>query len=246
MHRFFVRPADIGASQLRLSGDEAAHLVRVLRLGRGAQICAFDGGGREYVAVVEQVEADHVCCRILAQAEAASTRPVSISLGQGLPKAEKFEWVIQKATELGVAEIVPLLTERAVPQLTGARVVAKQARWQKIAREACKQCGQTTLPDLWPPTRLEEFFRASRGADLKLMCWEEEKQRRLRTVLQACEQVSAVAVLVGPEGGLTPEEAAQGEACGFIPVGLGTRILRAETAGVVAVALLQHRFGDLG
>jgi 16S rRNA (uracil1498-N3)-methyltransferase len=246
MRRFFVRPEDVWPSELHLSGDEAAHLGRVLRLGPGAQISAFDGRGHEYVAVVEQVEADRVRCRILQRMEPAPPTPVSVSLGQGLPKAEKFEWVIQKATELGVVEVVPLLTDRSVPQLTGARLAAKLARWEKIAREACKQSGRATVPRLWPPMRLEAFFSAFQSADLKLVLWEGERRRRLRAVLDAYAQAATIAVVVGPEGGLTPEEVAQGEPYGFLPVGLGARILRTETASLVAVALLQHRFGDLG
>ena len=246
MRRFFVRPDDVERSTLRLSGHEAVHLVRVLRLGPGAHISAFDGRGREYMAVVDQVNADQVHCHILQQTEAAPPSSVSISLGQGLPKAERFDWVIQKATELGVAQIVPLLTERTVPQLMGSRLATKQARWERIAREACKQSGQATVPHLWPPTRLEEFFVAFQGAEVKLIFWEGEKRRRLKTVSQAYEQVAAVAVVVGPEGGLTPAEVAQGESHGFLSVGLGERILRTETASLIAVALLQHCFGDLG
>lgn len=246
MHRFFVRPDDVQCSTLRLSGQEAEHLVRVLRLGPGAHISAFDGRGHEYEAVVDQVAADYVRCHILHQTETVPTAPVSISLGQGLPKAEKFEWVIQKATELGVAEVVPLLTTRTVPQLRGSRIATRQTRWERIAREACKQSGRTTIPRIWPPTPLEEFFLTFRSTEVKLMFWEGEKRRHLKTVLQADAQVAAVAVVVGPEGGLTSAEAAQGEAYGFLPVGLGARILRTETASLIAVALLQYHFGDLG
>jgi 16S rRNA (uracil1498-N3)-methyltransferase len=246
MHRFFVRPEDVRPSELLLSGDERTHLVHVLRLGPGAQIYAFDGRGHEYVAEVAQVAADWVRCHILRHPEAGPRMPVLISLGQGLPKGEKFDWVIQKTTELGVAEIVPVLSERAVPQITGARVMTKQRRWEKIAREACKQSGRATLPRLWPPTRLKEFFIAFQGAELKLIFWEHEKRQRLTSVLQGHERLATIALIVGPEGGLTPEETAQGEAYGFRPVGLGERILRTETASLVAVALLQHRFGDLG
>jgi 16S rRNA (uracil1498-N3)-methyltransferase len=245
MRRFFVRPENVGPSQLCLAGDEVGHLVRVLRLGPGAHIRAFDGRGREYVAVVKQVAADRVLCDILQRLEAVATA-VSISLGQGLLKAEKFEWVIQKTTELGVADVVPLLTQRSVPRLAGSRAAAKQARWEKIAREACKQSGRAAIPRLWPPTPLPDFFTAFQGADVKLMFWEGEKRRRLKAVVSAYEGAATVAVVVGPEGGLTSQEAAQGEAYGFLAVGLGERILRAETAGLLAVALLQHHFGDFG
>ena len=246
MRRFFVRPEDVGADVLRLRDDEAAHLARVLRLGPGAQVSVFDGHGHEYTVLVERLESDSVVCQILHHTAAQSTHMLSITLGQGLPKAEKFEWVIQKTTELGVSEIVPVITDRVVPHISLRHMPAKAGRWEKLARAACKQCGRATVPCLWPPTPLDTFFAAAQSADLKLMLWEGEDRQRLRTVLTASEPVASVAVLVGPEGGLTAQEVARGEGYGFRAVGLGNRVLRTETAGVVAVAILQYQFGDLG
>jgi 16S rRNA (uracil1498-N3)-methyltransferase len=246
MRRFFVRPEDVEGHELRLRGDEVNHLARVLRLGRGAQVVVFNGQGHEYVAMVERFEADGVVCRILCDTEVQPTRAVSITLGQGLPKAEKFAWVIQKTTELGVSEIVPLLTERVVPHVSQDHIATKVGRWEKLAREACKQSGRATVPNLWPPTPLQTFFTSFQSAGLKLVLWEGDHRRALRTVLAASEPVASVAVVVGPEGGLTAQEVARGEAYGFLTVGLGNRILRTETAGLIAVALLQYQFGDLG
>lgn len=246
MRRFFVRPDDVGARELRLRAEEADHLARVLRLGPGEQVAAFDGCGREYVTVVERLEPKGVVCRILSDVTSPSPSTVSITLGQGLPKAEKFDWVVQKATELGVSDIVPLITDRVVPALSGPRAARKVDRWERLAREACKQCGRATVPHLRPPTPLEVFFASCQGAELKLVLWEGEETRLLRRVLATSGRVASVAVVVGPEGGLTPQEVARGEAYGFVATGLGKRILRTETAGVVVVALLQFRFGDLG
>jgi 16S rRNA (uracil1498-N3)-methyltransferase len=246
MRRFFVRPEDVGAHELRLRSDEADHLARVLRLGPGVEIAVFDGCGREYVARIERLETTGVVCRILQCAAQPTGPAVAITLGQGLPKAERFEWVIQKTTELGVSDLVPLITDRTVPHASRSHGVGKVTRWQKLAREACKQCGRATVPQLWPPTPLETFLVSFRSAELKLICWEGEATRPLRTVLATSAPVASVAVVVGPEGGLSPREVACGEALGFQAVGLGKRVLRTETAGVVAVALLQYRFGDLG
>jgi 16S rRNA (uracil1498-N3)-methyltransferase len=246
MRRFFVRPEDVGPTELHLRGDEANHLARVLRLGPGTQVAVFDGYGREYLAIVERLEAEGVACRILHQTERQPRDLVSITLGQGLPKADKFDWVIQKTTELGVSEIVPVITARVVPQVSKRYVATKVARWEKLAREACKQSGRASMPRLWPPTPLDTFFASFQHTDLKLMLWEAKDTRPLRTVLAAAEQVASVAVVVGPEGGLTAPEVTHGKAFGFLTVGLGERILRPETAGLVAVALLQYRFGDLG
>jgi 16S rRNA (uracil1498-N3)-methyltransferase len=246
MRRFFVRPEDIGEVALRLRGDEADHLVRVLRLGPGAQIMAFDGHGHEYMALVERLEGDSVVCQILHHTAAQPAHLLSIVLGQGLPKAEKFEWVIQKSTELGVSEIVPVITARVVPRISPRQLPAKADRWEKLARAACKQSRRATVPQLWPPTPLESFLSTFQNADLKFMLWEREDRQLLRTVLTAAERVASVAVLVGPEGGFTTQEVARGEGYGFRVVGLGRRILRTETAAVVAVAILQYQFGDLG
>jgi 16S rRNA (uracil1498-N3)-methyltransferase len=246
MRRFFARPEDVGEHELRLRGDEANHLARVLRLRPGAQVVVFNGRGHEYTAMVERLEPDGVVCRILRQAKVQLAQTVSITLGQGLPKAEKFAWLIQKTTELGVSEIVPLITERVVPQLSTHQAATKLARWEKLAREACKQSGRATVPRLWPPTPLQTFFTSFQGSDLKLVLWEGEKTRPLSTILAASERVASVAVVIGPEGGLTLQEVAHAEAYGFLAVGLGQRILRTETAGLVAVALLQYQIGDLG
>jgi 16S rRNA (uracil1498-N3)-methyltransferase len=246
MRRFFVRPEDVSEGELHLRGDEAAHLARVLRLGPGAQVVVFDGHGHDYVTLVERIESEDVVCRILHDAAVQPAPAVSITLGQGLPKAEKFDWVIQKTTELGVAEIAPLITDRVIPHLSRPHMARKVGRWEKLAREACKQSGRATVPHLWSPTPLETFFAACQRAELKLVLWEGENTRLLRTILAASVPVASVAVVVGPEGGLTLPEVACGEAYGFLVVGLGKRILRTETAGVVAVALLQYRFGDLG
>ncbi len=245
MRRFLVHPEHVGQGALSLTGDEAVHLTRVLRLGPGAQIIAFDGVGYEYTVVVERCDTDAVLCRIIQQREVHPTPAVQIVLGQGLPKARKLEWVIQKTTELGVAEIVPLLTERVVPHISGSGAM-KHARWEKVAREASKQSGRSTLPRVWPLTPLEEFFSSFQTADLKLLLWEGEHARRLRDVFAESERVVSIAVVVGPEGGVALQEVSQGERYGFVPVALGSRILRTETAGLVAVSLLQHRFGDLG
>jgi 16S rRNA (uracil1498-N3)-methyltransferase len=245
MRRFFVRPEDVGAHELRLQGDEVAHLARVLRSGPGVQIVAFDGLGHEYVATVERLEADGAICQIMCHRDVRPTQTVSITVGQGLPKVDKFEWVIQKTTELGVAAIVPLTTARAVPQLSAAHRAAKLARWEKLAREACKQCGRSTVPRLHSLTSLHTFFTTFQRSDLKLVLWEGEKTRRLRSVLTTSAPVASAAIIIGPEGGLTPQEVAEGESYGFFAVRLGERILRTETASVVAVALLQHYFGDL-
>lgn len=246
MRRFFVRPEDVNGSELRLREDEAAHLVRVLRLRPGSSIVAFDGLGRDYEAMIQRSTEAEVVCRIVRQRYTQPAQVVSIALGQGLPKADTFEWIIQKTTELGITEIVPLLTERVVPQLAARAVDRKVARWEKLAREACKQCERSVIPRLSPPLPLESFYLTFQQADLKLICWEGAGTRRLQPILTACGPIASVAIVIGPEGGLTAAEVRKGESYGFCIAGLGERILRTETASMTIIALLQYHFGDLG
>jgi 16S rRNA (uracil1498-N3)-methyltransferase len=246
MRRFFVRPEDVHGPELRLRQDETVHLARALRLGPGTCIVAFDGLGHEYEATVERLGDAEVLCRIVRQREARAAHTLSIALGQGLPKADTFEWIIQKTTELGVAEIVPLLTDRVVPHMAARRIDAKVTRWQKLAREACKQCGRSAVPRLSPPTALETFCLTFSQVDLKLLLWERAGTRPLRPILEACGPIASAALIIGPEGGLTRAEVDRGESYGFCVVSLGERIMRTETASMAMVALLQYLFGDLG
>jgi len=246
MRRFFVRPEDVGEFELRLQGDEAAHLLHALRLRPGTSIVAFDGLGHEYMATIERLDEDEVVCHITCQRASPPVQDVSITLGQGLPKGDTFEWVIQKTTELGVTALVPLLTERVVPRWSAHHASAKKVRWERLAREACKQCGRATVPRLSSPMSLDTFCITFQQADLRLLLWEQERRRHLRTILGASGEVASVAIIIGPEGGLTPTEVARGESYGFLTVSLGERILRTETASMTIVALLQHRFGNLG
>jgi 16S rRNA (uracil1498-N3)-methyltransferase len=233
---------------LSVAGEEAAHLTRVLRLGRGASCSLFDGSGRIAEARVESAKHEEVVVRLLSlRVQPPPPGPELVFLVGNL-KADKLEWVAQKLTELGVDLIVPVTTERSVPRPEPKSAARRHERLQRIAREAARQSGRAHLPRLEPMTTLEEALGDhSSPEDLRAFCWEEAPQeRRLGALLERAAEAPRLRILVGPEGGLSFDEANLAERRGFVPASLGPLILRAETAAIAACTLAAHRIGRLG
>jgi 16S rRNA (uracil1498-N3)-methyltransferase len=226
--------------------DDVAHQARdVLRLATGATLALLDGRGGQWPATLTTVSRAGVRARLGARESAAGEPRTRVVLYQGLLKAAKFEWVLQKGTELGVAAFVPLHTERAV---TGAEDVgaSKRARWLRILTEATEQCGRARVPDLAEPRTLADAARALPPGALALIPWEREHATALRAALAATGAAPpAIHLFIGPEGGFAQSEVALARECGVRPVSLGPRILRAETAAIVAAALALAACGEL-
>jgi 16S rRNA (uracil1498-N3)-methyltransferase len=231
--RLFVpgRPAPDGT--VRVTGAEFRHL-RTLRLGPGDRFRLFDDAGAEHEVAVERVGARDAVVRVLRSSTASRESPLALTLGVALLKQDKMDWVVEKATELGAARIVPLETRYVVARGDHA------ARWRRVAVAAAKQSGRTRLPVVDAPTPLARWLPDA-GDGLRLLAWEDEAACRLADV---ADRADAVAIAIGPEGGFHPDEVAAARAAGFRTVTLGRRVLRAETAAVAAVALCQHRWGD--
>jgi len=245
VHRFTISPERISGDRVAFDADETRHLVRVLRLGPGDVVTAADGRGRAWEVRIAAV-GDTATGTIVSGAPAAAESPLAISLVQGVPKGDRMEAIVRATTELGVARILPALTERTVVRLDPARWRDRARRWQRVAREATKQCGRAVVPAVEAPRPLAEWIASAEPADLRLCLWEIEGEP-LRSVLERCEpRARSATVIVGPEGGLTRDEVARAGAAGYVPVTLGGRILRTETAGPAIVALLQFGLGDLG
>jgi 16S rRNA (uracil1498-N3)-methyltransferase len=244
IRRFKISRENLCESEAILDDPaEFRHLTRVLRLKPGDPVLLFDGQGKEYQATINRVTAREVSFALIPNSISETPEPsIRIILGIGLLKSAKLEWLIQKATELGVGEILPFHSLRVVPRLEETAVRNRQGRWEKIAAEAAKQCRRARIPQIHPPCSFTEALAAFPGS-ARIFLWEKEKDRTLNNVLNASSP--AVYALVGPEGGFSPEESQQAEEAGFVPVRLGPRILRAETAGLVIVALLQFLCGDL-
>lgn len=225
-----------------LSGSAAQHLRRVLRLETGDPLTLFNGDGWDYRSRVTALHGGSVEVEIVERIAAAPESPLEITLAQGVARGERMDLVVQKATELGVSRIVPVLAERSVVRLDATRAGRRLAHWQAVAIAACEQCGRARLPRLSAPLPLADWlaeephvspcFLLSAAGD--------------RPLTGSCVGPGPVTLLVGPEGGLTETEREAAQRRGFAPRTLGPRILRTETAAIAALAILQAGAGDLG
>lgn len=217
----------------------ARHVAAVLRLREGAALTLFDGRGHEATAELSDVTRKRVVARIDTVAEGRGESPLAVHLGQAISKGERMDYAIQKAVELGVAAITPLYTEHGDVRLKGDREAKKLAHWQGVAASACEQCGRATLPSIHPPRSLADWL-GGRDEALRLVL-----HPATESAWRDAHDVTSAALLIGPEGGLSEAEVARANDAGFTPLTLGPRILRTETAPVVALTLLQHYFGDM-
>jgi 16S rRNA (uracil1498-N3)-methyltransferase len=242
--RFLIRTWGIAGERVTFGADETRHLARVLRLGAGDIVEAFDGLGNVLTVRLERVGVRDAEGRLLARAALRSESPLHLTLAQSIPKGDKMEGIIRMATELGAARVVPLVTARTVVRVEPGRPGPRLSRWQRVAKEAAKQSGRAVITEVVPPQRLNAWM-AARETDGLLVCLWEDAVEPLDPQLPP-QPVSRATVVVGPEGGLDRAEADVLRAAGAVIGGLGPRILRTETAGPVGLAILQMRYGDLG
>jgi 16S rRNA (uracil1498-N3)-methyltransferase len=249
--RFFAPPEAFApeSESVTLAADEARHLRDVLRLERGAEVYVFDGAGREHRCEVEEFARGLARLKVLEEVEAARPEsPLDLRLAVALLKGEKFELVVQKATELGATSVVPVLTKQADVRLRDEQDGARRAaRWQRIALEAAKQSGRARMPIIAAPLSFVSLVEApARGEERRVM-FSERAGVALSEMIETIQgaRVQTATALVGPEGGWTDEEIEQAQAAAWNIVTLGGRTLRAETAAITATALLQHLWGDL-
>lgn len=243
MHRFFVPPEWIQDTEARLEGAQARQVSRVLRARRGDRLVLMDGKGMECHAEVRAILDGAVKLRVIERRPAPPEPRLSITLYQGLLKGKKQDWVFQKGTEIGVSAFVPLLCDRCVTIPSEER---GDGRWAPVIKEAAEQCGRGQLPRLLPPAAFSQACReAARPA---FLLWESPDAPSFKDALRRApqSQPDQASIFVGPEGGFAPHEYSFGTECGLVPVSLGKRILRAETAGLVAAAMLLYEYGDLG
>ena len=247
-HRFFVPPEWLAGGAVTIAGAQAHQIGRVLRMRPGDHVVVLDDSGWEFDVRLLTVQPELVRGEVMSRQPAAGEPHTRITLYQGMLKRDRFEFVLQKGTELGIAEFVPLVTARTVA-LDREAPGKKHARWQAIIQEAAEQSRRGRRPALRPAMAFAQACEeASRCAGLKVLPWEEESRTSLRSVLRAAGPAgpgAAVRLFVGPEGGFTQEEVDLAQGCGLQPVTLGRRILRAETAGLVAAAAILYEGGDL-
>jgi 16S rRNA (uracil1498-N3)-methyltransferase len=245
MPRFYVPELRIEKGMLRIEGDEVRHIRRVLRLKAGDEIVVFDGEGKEYEGTIVEENPISVVVRVQNILSSKREPHLEITFAQSLLKGEKMDYLIQKATELGIKELIPFYSSRSIPHLEKASRLRRHHRWEKIAIEASKQCGRGVIPVIKPLQEYSEMLQTVSSDSLRLILWEKEGTR-LKEVLGRTEEKTKVFFIVGPEGGLSQEEVEQAKKTGFIPITLGERILRAETASLCLLSILQYERGDIG
>jgi 16S rRNA (uracil1498-N3)-methyltransferase len=245
MARFFLPQANIQEGRGIVHGAELAHLMKVLRLRAGDFVTLFDNTGWEHEAVIETLTTERGELKIIESHPTSRESPVPITLGVGLTKGEKLDWVIEKATELGVSTIIPLSSSYTVPKLDKDRIHRRAERWRKIAVSAAKQCGRSRIPEVRSLCSFETFVTESWSETLKLIFWENEMEQSLSRLFERCRETRNVLLAIGPEGGFSKREVELATAQGFQSVHLGRRILRAETAALAALTVVQFLWGDL-
>ena len=241
--RVHTRGPLVDGAPFALEPRAATHLVRVLRLQEGDRLTVFDGAGREYAATIASIRAERVEVRLGAAQPALPESPLEITLAQGISRGDRMDYAIQKATELGVARIAPLLCERSVVKLDAEQALRKLEHWRGIAIAACEQCGRATVPEINAPRRYADYLSLGATAGVRRLVLAPQAVQSLGGLATTLERVE---LLIGPEGGLSDEELRLATLTGYEALRLGPRVLRTETAAAAAIAALQTLYGDLG
>ncbi len=230
MHRFFIPIEQIPV----ITGSDARQIQTVLRMKPGDKLELADGSGKIYGCKIKEMKKDQITCQILETKEPTDNSKVKVTIAQCLPKAKKMDLIIQKCTELGVAEIIPVISERTVAK------GEKPERWQKLAKEAAEQSGGSFIPTIKPLIPFEEILKLAKDYDLALIPWELETDNYIKKVLS--NNLKTILVLIGSEGGFSQKEVEQAKAAGFTSVSLGKRILRTETAGITILSMINYEY----
>ena len=260
--RVYVDGALHPGSIVDLARETGAHLAKVLRARSGDELVLFNGDGREFIGTIEAVRGSRVSASIGAARIIDRESPCRLTLVQCIPRGDRMDFIVQKATELGVARIVPVLSQRSVVRLDSAQSASKQAHWRAVAVSACEQCGRNRLPTVEAPQPLLNYLGALAPPDGKPGGATVAGVRSLRLVMEpegehggqnaarpldidSVDTVAAADIAIGPEGGFAPEELEAFKLSAFVRAGLGPRVLRTETAAIAAIVMLQARFGDM-
>lgn len=242
MNRFFADPYSDHQHAL-LTAEDTAHAGRVLRLGPGDHVETIVGQTR-YLSVIEGTDGNRCIVR-LAQCLPSTEPQLQLTLFQGIPKGEKMEFILQKATELGVVRIVPVMMSRCIVKLDRKDLSGKHERWAKIVREACKQSGRCIIPEVAYPVALDRALSEMKELESVIVPWEENTGYGPKSFFHDHPDIHSAGIVIGPEGGITPDEIRILQEAGAYPITLGPRILRTETAGIAVVSALFGLYGEM-
>ena len=242
MPKFFVPRENIDGDTIRIGGEDVVHIKRVLRMREGDTLNMCDSSGCDYLAKIREIGEKDIFLDVLEKKKSETEPPVKVTLFQGIPKAGKMDYIIQKTTELGIFEIVPSVLSRCVVKLDGDK---KIKRWQKISEEAAKQSGRGIIPEIKEPMNLKEAIEELKNFDLAFVPYECEEENCLRDVLKSKDDIKTVGFMIGPEGGFEKSEIDLLVENGITPISLGKRILRTETAGEAVLSMVMYEIGDI-
>lgn len=247
MTRFLISPENVKGNRITIEGREVHHLRNVLRLRKGERVICFDGRGKEYEGAITSLSSGQAEIKIEKSEKLEKELPLKIALAPSLIRASKMDLIIQKCTELGVFRLMPMRTERSIIKLDEVRSRARRERWQRLAGEAAKQSGRVQTPRIEEVRDFAFVLREAANFDLGIILWEEESERRrLKEALtkRSSLPLKNIILLIGPEGGWTTGEVAEAKKAGLLSVSLGSRILKSETAAIVAVAIVAYELGS--
>lgn len=245
MEKFFVNPENVIASDIIIQGTDVNHIKNVLRLQVGKEILINDRQGTDYKCIIRKIDSQVIETNIIEKLDKTTEATVETTLYQSLIKGEKMEFVIQKAVEIGVTTIVPIVTDRCVVKLeTDKKIKSKCERWQKIAESAAKQSKRSIIPEVKLPMTLEDALKDTKHRNVRsCIPFENEKAYHIKEYLRNCD-ATAIGVFIGPEGGFTDAEIEYADKSGVAAITLGRRILRSETASLVTLANIMYEMGE--
>ncbi len=247
MYHFFVEQNQISEKEICILGQDVNHIKNVLRMKTGEEVSISNGvDGNEYRAEISEIYEDRIICKLMFVKKDGVELPSKITLFQGLPKGDKMEMIIQKAVELGATEIVPVDTKRCVMKLDEKKEKNKIARWQAIAEAAAKQSKRAIVPRILPSMKFAKALEYCRDTKVKLIPYEmAEDMSKTREIMNGLKPGEDIAIFIGPEGGFDTEEIEKAMADGVLPITLGKRILRTETAGMTVLSIIMYHLEDM-
>ena len=245
MHQFFVTPMQVKEDRIYIEGQDVNHIKNVLRMKTGEQLKISDGNNKRYLCEIETMTAQEVCVRIIEEQQVNTELPSKIYLFQGLPKGDKMELIVQKAVELGVYEVIPVATKRAVVKLDEKKAAKKVERWNGIAESGAKQSGRNVIPSVTKVMSYKEALAYAKELDVILIPYElAEGMMETKQVIEGIKKGASIGVFIGPEGGFETAEVEQAIESGAKAITLGRRILRTETAGLTTLSILMYHLEE--